>query len=110
MPRQVRPDDGPLATEHLFEMAPDTREGLADRNGVRGRGRPAQGVHLQGVADGIEQGQADAIKRKHGTECLRHRFERGAELTEPSYLFEYNQIDKLPDAFELTFGEIQWRD
>jgi uncharacterized LabA/DUF88 family protein len=32
----------------------------------------------------------------------------GDELTEPSYLFEYVDIDKLPLAFELTFGAIEW--
>ena len=34
--------------------------------------------------------------------------ERGNELTEPSYLMDYLYIDKLPEAFELTFGDIQW--
>lgn len=34
--------------------------------------------------------------------------ERGNELTEPSYLFEYVDIDKLELAFELTFGKIAW--
>jgi hypothetical protein len=34
--------------------------------------------------------------------------ERGNELTEPSYMFEYVDIDKLELAFELTFGKIAW--
>jgi hypothetical protein len=34
--------------------------------------------------------------------------EQGDELTEPSYLMEYADIDKLPMAFELTFGKIDW--
>lgn len=34
--------------------------------------------------------------------------EQGDELTEPSYLMEHPDIDKLPLAFELTFGKIDW--
>jgi hypothetical protein len=34
--------------------------------------------------------------------------ERGNELTERSYMFEYVDIDKLELAFELTFGKIAW--
>jgi uncharacterized LabA/DUF88 family protein len=33
----------------------------------------------------------------------------GDALTEPSYLFEYPEIDKLPLAFELTFGKVEWK-
>jgi hypothetical protein len=34
--------------------------------------------------------------------------ERGNELTEQSYMFEYVDIDKLELAFELTLGKIAW--
>jgi uncharacterized LabA/DUF88 family protein len=34
--------------------------------------------------------------------------ERGNELRERSYMFEYHDINKLELAFELTFGKIEW--
>jgi uncharacterized LabA/DUF88 family protein len=34
--------------------------------------------------------------------------QRGNELSEPSYMMEYPDAERLPLAFELTFGEVGW--
>jgi hypothetical protein len=46
--------------------------------------------------------------RPTNASAARLYVEAGDELSEPSYLFEYHDIDKLPLGFKLTFGDITW--
>ena len=52
--------------------------------------------------------EVDPEARDSNQASPRLYVERGNELTEQSYLMDYRDLDKLPEAFELTFGEIHW--
>ena len=97
-----------ITLQHFYSWsAPSFRANHKTVKLEYGQGRPEPPI-FEPCREGVWDGRQVTLFKTINQAAPRLYAEWGNELTEPSYTFEHPEIDKLPLAFELTFGEIEW--
>ena len=97
-----------LTLEHFFFLAAPSFRANHKQVKIQYAQQSPEPPVFEVLKQGVWKRRRVTLFRPTNASPARLYVEAGDELSEPSYTFEYQDVDKLSLAFNLTFGDITW--
>ena len=98
-----------VTLEHFFDWSAGSFRQNRKQVKLQYRQNAPEPPIFEPYKEGVWKSRKVVVYKTINQAPARLHVEWGDELSEPSYTMEYWDVDKLSDAFEITFGKVEWK-